>query len=569
MENSDISKGMARFRLSDQFPMVNVLSCILSQICECGDRRIEQEYAHLSSEEKASKRAASAARCMFEAAEKPSIGVHDYVKRIAQYTECSPECFIIALVYVDRLMTLHEGFVLHSLNFHRLFLTSAMLSTKFYEDKYFNNSFWARVGGVSVAEMNRQEIQFLSMLQWEFNIKVQSYEQYLMQLVLFGESQGFITSHKDYLEALPDPLTPDAVSQEISKLEIYDDVCSAEFSTPAPRASPQMSYSQVAAASAAIPHTTAPPLLQASVPVIVPSTIVTPRVGVPVSVPLQVNPSSAPKAAAAPIIPLTDSDTFTPVVNRRRRRRRHADRQTRAKIHSADLTRTSRSTNVPFSRPKSLAPSLQTIGEKGPMPRPRVSSQGLPYSYSSALVNSHVCSTLPASSYAEGSAVSSSEEVKVPLVPLSADASAFLLRDPVDSARAPSEGHQSVITTFSRASLSRCSTPLFLDSDSEFSGFMDGSDESESESDLNEEQSNADMEEGGSVRAEKVLHPDSFFQPLPCSVAQVAQASEVPVPEAQSASGSGWSNSIEDCAIEPYSLDISMSPAHLVSRALM
>ena len=81
----------------------------------------------------------------FHALRAPSISIYDYVERIFKYAACSSECFVLALIYVDRIIQ-RQGFVINSLNVHRVVITSIMLAAKFFDDHYFKNGFYAKVG---------------------------------------------------------------------------------------------------------------------------------------------------------------------------------------------------------------------------------------------------------------------------------------------------------------------------------------------------------------------------------------------------------------------------------------
>ncbi len=56
---------------------------------------------------------------------------------------CSGECFVLALVYIDRIIQSNPSFMVNSLNIHRLLITSVMLAAKFFDDQYFNNAYYA------------------------------------------------------------------------------------------------------------------------------------------------------------------------------------------------------------------------------------------------------------------------------------------------------------------------------------------------------------------------------------------------------------------------------------------
>jgi len=88
----------------------------------------------------------------FHALKPPSISVLAYLERIHKYASCSTECFILALIYIDRLIQ-RNNFLLTELNVHRVVITAIMLAAKFFDDQYFNNNYYAKVGGVPAVEV--------------------------------------------------------------------------------------------------------------------------------------------------------------------------------------------------------------------------------------------------------------------------------------------------------------------------------------------------------------------------------------------------------------------------------
>ncbi|GIX64554.1 cyclin2 related protein [Babesia caballi] len=110
----------------------------------------------------------------------PPISVSDYVARIARHVRCSNECFVLALVYIERITRMHDNFVVSILNVHRLVITAVMLAAKFSDDVYYSNKFYAQVGGVSVSEINLLEAQFLRMLNFQLYVSTIEYESYRM-----------------------------------------------------------------------------------------------------------------------------------------------------------------------------------------------------------------------------------------------------------------------------------------------------------------------------------------------------------------------------------------------------
>ena len=106
---------------------------------------------------------------IFHALKPPAISVHKYLQRIFQYANCSRSCFVVALIYVDRIIQRNANFMITSLNIHRLLITSVMVAAKFYDDIYYDNAYYAKVGGIPTAEMNSLELEFLFMINFTLN----------------------------------------------------------------------------------------------------------------------------------------------------------------------------------------------------------------------------------------------------------------------------------------------------------------------------------------------------------------------------------------------------------------
>ncbi|KAK1944690.1 Cyclin-P3-1 [Phytophthora citrophthora] len=117
----------------------------------------------------------------FEAFRAPGISVRDYLTRIHKYASCSPECFVLALVYMDRLHQM-QGFVLTELNVHRVVITSVVLAAKFFDDHYFNNAYYAKVGGVPCPEMNELEVEYLLLINFSLHVSSETYARYYNEL---------------------------------------------------------------------------------------------------------------------------------------------------------------------------------------------------------------------------------------------------------------------------------------------------------------------------------------------------------------------------------------------------
>jgi len=119
---------------------------------------------------------------IFHSVNKPSISIRKYLERITKYAKCSDNQFILALIYIDRFIEHNSNFQLNSLNIHRLLISSIVISLKYDSDYFFNNSTYAKIGGISLKELNALEKEFLSKL--HYHLYVDDNEFYFYQTEL-------------------------------------------------------------------------------------------------------------------------------------------------------------------------------------------------------------------------------------------------------------------------------------------------------------------------------------------------------------------------------------------------
>lgn len=154
--------------------IVPVLACVLDQLCN-RNNRLSVSKSQITK---------------FHALRPPVISIKDYLQRIGKYAACSGECFVLALIYIDRIIASNPVFVVNSLNIHRLLITSVMLAAKFFDDQYFNNAYYAKVGGVPGPEMNTLEVEFLSMSDFSLAVSTETYTQYYTELCNHAHNSG-------------------------------------------------------------------------------------------------------------------------------------------------------------------------------------------------------------------------------------------------------------------------------------------------------------------------------------------------------------------------------------------
>lgn len=114
----------------------------------------------------------------FHCVRDPGVGLGSYLDRVRTYFGCGSECFVIALLYIDRLHKLHPQIAVSKLSVHRLLITSMVLAAKFHDDLFFTNAHYAKIGGIRVEELNALERRFCQLLDWRLHVRPEEFEMY-------------------------------------------------------------------------------------------------------------------------------------------------------------------------------------------------------------------------------------------------------------------------------------------------------------------------------------------------------------------------------------------------------
>jgi hypothetical protein len=85
------------------------------------------------------------------------------------------------LIYIDRLIET-QGLVITKLNVHRLLIANMMLAAKYHDDLFYNNAYYAKLGGLSLLELNLLELDILQFLNYSMFVSDQMYQKYYHQL---------------------------------------------------------------------------------------------------------------------------------------------------------------------------------------------------------------------------------------------------------------------------------------------------------------------------------------------------------------------------------------------------
>ncbi|KAH8714371.1 cyclin-domain-containing protein [Ilyonectria robusta] len=97
----------------------------------------------------------------------PGISVRDYLHRLARHATLIPPLLLAMVYYIDRLCALYPEFTINTLTVHRFLITAATVAAKGLSDSFWNNTTYARVGGVRLAELKLLELEFLYRVDWK------------------------------------------------------------------------------------------------------------------------------------------------------------------------------------------------------------------------------------------------------------------------------------------------------------------------------------------------------------------------------------------------------------------
>jgi len=108
--------------------------------------------------------------------------ISDFIESLYNCAQFSPECCVISLIYVNRIIAL-TGLSMHPTNWRPLVLISLMIAQKMWDDKYLSNADFAYIYPFFNADqINTLEMKFLEMIQYNTHIKFSMYSKYYFEL---------------------------------------------------------------------------------------------------------------------------------------------------------------------------------------------------------------------------------------------------------------------------------------------------------------------------------------------------------------------------------------------------
>lgn len=105
------------------------------------------------------------------------ISLQEFLTRIVTFsTTVSNTCYVVMVLFLERVMLRCPTLFLHSGNAQRLVFASFICASKVVEDFYTSNAEFAELGGLTQQDVNALEIEFLDAMGWRTGITKEEFE---------------------------------------------------------------------------------------------------------------------------------------------------------------------------------------------------------------------------------------------------------------------------------------------------------------------------------------------------------------------------------------------------------
>ena len=99
----------------------------------------------------------------------PIITIKAYLEQLYKYTKINTSTIILMLIYIDRICNINKCKI-NYYNIHKLILGSLVIASKYNEDVYYTHKYYAKIGGVTQAEIFILEYNFISIINFRLYV---------------------------------------------------------------------------------------------------------------------------------------------------------------------------------------------------------------------------------------------------------------------------------------------------------------------------------------------------------------------------------------------------------------
>ncbi|KAI7859862.1 cyclin-domain-containing protein, partial [Circinella umbellata] len=167
-----VSMNIAEFPVPT---LLNMVANLLESLIKANDLLVPEKQSSIT---------------VFHSRAVPNIKINAYLSRVLQFTPFNNEVLLSLLVYFDRIAKLRGGkFIVNSLNIHRLLIASLVVASKFTSDVFYTNARYAKVGGLPLLELNKLEMEFLFLCNFNLHVRLEDMQEYGDQLLALSSYQ--------------------------------------------------------------------------------------------------------------------------------------------------------------------------------------------------------------------------------------------------------------------------------------------------------------------------------------------------------------------------------------------
>ena len=184
---SNIKKNNKIFQISKEeeiIPLktIEIISDLLNNICEGNKNKLSQTNNKI---------------IPFMTINIPTMTIKDYLLRLSKFTKINESTLIIILIYIDRICKINN-FQLNFKNIYKLIISSMIIAIKYNEDNFYSTEVYAKLGGITVQELNFLEMQFLISIKFSLFVEKDLYDKYYDNLISFNEDNKAEEEDEDY-----------------------------------------------------------------------------------------------------------------------------------------------------------------------------------------------------------------------------------------------------------------------------------------------------------------------------------------------------------------------------------
>ena len=165
-EKEKDKEGLQEKKEVQNINLINAISKTLTTILENNEKL--KNYREILKKQ---------SKMFFSANSIPNISIKDYLIRIQNYSGIEKSTLILSLILIDRICK-KSNIVLTIYNIHRVLFSSVIISIKYNEDSYYDNTFYAQIAGIKPNELKLLEYKFLELNDFNVYVKDIDYEKY-------------------------------------------------------------------------------------------------------------------------------------------------------------------------------------------------------------------------------------------------------------------------------------------------------------------------------------------------------------------------------------------------------